>query len=413
MQGVLSLFVAVSVCCMVNIPAAAGGKCDVIAPDKTLSELHGQCDKSDKSRTSDCVAAMNRFCEQATYPTAIKTLGVSRELQPGVIGMSCVRSELDEVVRIDTLQKYHPECNTVSKSQHRDCLSAIHRFCMARFGNSVEYAGMSQEIPSTESLYVACFRSSKKRHVPIGDLTELHGGCKYPASDTSDCFAAASRWCFNAGYAGGITQEVNSAGVTVACYNAEFFGNAFISPGSDAYKKAKSQITGICSLDFELDKGRAVPFPNYLKIETYDNRASSVTLNSDFEITKEVSETSSFTRTTSVTIGAEVTLSLGLPIFSDGEIKLSTSVTNEVSMTKETTRTTSYKTSSAVSVPAGKAIIKQGIVLMANLDVPYTAVAMNGLGVRTIIRGQWKGVSSYDFEIKQKDMVKGGCPCAP
>jgi hypothetical protein len=156
-----------------------------------------------------------------------------------------------------------------------------------------------------------------------------------------------------------------------------------------------------------------VPFPNYLKIETYDNRASSVELNSDFEITKEVSETSSFTRTTSVTIGAEISLSLELPIFSEGGITLSTSVTNEVSMTKETTKTTSYTTTSPVSVPADKAIVEEAIVLMANLDVPYIAMGLNGLGSKAVIRDQWKGVSSYDFEIKQKDMVKGGCPCAP
>ena len=157
---------------------------------------------------------------------------MSREHKPGVIGMSCVRAEYKEVVHIDTLKKFHPECNTVSKSQHRDCLSAIHRFCMDKFSNSVifMYAGMSQEIPSIETLYVACFLSPKKRRVPFGDLTGLHSGCKFPASDTSDCFAAASRWCSNAGYAGGITQEVNGAGVTVACYNAEFSGDISISP---------------------------------------------------------------------------------------------------------------------------------------------------------------------------------------
>ena len=405
MQGVAVLFLAVSVCCMVGI--TAGGKCDVLAPDKTLSDLHDRCDNSDKSRSSDCVAAMNRFCEEATYPTAIKTLGVSREQRPDVIGMSCVRSENNQVVRINTLKEYHPECNTIAKSQHRDCLSAIHRFCMAKFGNS--YAGMSQEIPSTESLYVACFLSPEKRHVPF---RHLNGDCKFPNSDSSDCFEAASIWCQNAGYDGGITQEVSRAGTFIACYNAEFSGDAFISPGSEAYNEAKSKVIRICSLDFELDKGSAVPFPNYLKIETYDNRASSVELNSDFEITKEVSETSSFTSTTSVTIGAEISISLELPIFINGEITLSTSVTSEVSMTKETTKTTAYTTTSPVAVPAGKAIIKQAIVLMANLDIPYTAVGINGLGSKAIVRGQWKGVSSYDFEIKQRDLVNGGCPCA-
>ncbi len=409
MQGVSVLFLAVSVCGLVGV--TAGGKCDVLAPDKTLSELHSPCDTSDHSRGSDCVAAMNRFCEQATYPAAIETLGVSREQKPNVIGMSCVRSKQNQVVRIDTLQKYHPECNTIEKSQHRDCLSAIHRFCMDKFGNS--FAGMSLEIPSTESLKVACFYSPKKTNVPFRDLAALHDGCEFPNSDSSACFAATSRWCYHAGYDGGITQEVNGAGAFIACYNAEFTGDAFISPGSAEYKRAKSTIARICSLDFELDKGSAVPFPNYLKIETYDNRASSVELNSDFGITKEVSETSSFTSTTSLTIGAEISLSLELPIFSEGGITLSTSVTNEVSMTKETTKTTSYTTTSPVSVPAGKAIVKEAIVFMANLDVPYIAVGLNGLGSKAVIRGQWKGVSSYDFEIKQKDMVKGGCPCAP
>jgi hypothetical protein len=233
MQGVLSvLFLAVSVCGLVGV--TAGGKCDVLAPDKTLSDLHSPCDNSDKSRTADCVAAMNRFCEQATYPAAIKTLGVAREQKPNVIDMSCVRSEQNQVVRIDTLQKHHPECNTIAKSQHHDCLSAIHRFCMEKFGNS--FAGMSQEIPSTESLYVACFYSPKKSYVPFRDLAALHDGCEFPNSDTSACFAAASRWCINGGYDGGITQEVNSAAYYVACYNAEFTGDAFISPGSAEYK---------------------------------------------------------------------------------------------------------------------------------------------------------------------------------
>ena len=240
-EGVLVLLLAVSMCCMVSITAATGGQCKVFPPDKTLSELHSRCDNVDKGRTSDCVAAMNRFCEQTTFPTAISTLGVSREQQPNIIGMSCVRSEYNGVVSIDTLQQHHPECNTVAKSQHRDCLSAIHRFCMAKLGNS--YAGISQEIPSIESLYIACFHSTKKLHVPFGDLTALHGECKFPDdSDTSDCFAAASRWCVRACYDGGITQEVNYDGITIACYNAEFAGDAFISPESAAYKNARSEI---------------------------------------------------------------------------------------------------------------------------------------------------------------------------
>lgn len=398
---------------MVSITAVTGGKCNIFPPDKTLSDLHSPCDNVDKSRTSDCVAAMNRFCEQTTFPTAINTLGVSREQQPGIIGMSCVYSEYKGVVSIDDLQKQHPYCNTIAKSQHRDCLSAIHRFCMGKLGTG--YAGMSQEIPSTESLYIACFHSTKKLHVPFGNLTALHSGCKVPDnSDTSECFAATSRWCVKTGYDGGITQEVNHEGVTIACYNAEFVGDAFISPENAAYKNARSEIVQMCGLDFELDKGNVEEkFLNYLKIETYDNRASSMPLNSDFEINKGVSEISSFQISpTSVTIRAEVSLSSKLPIFNNGSITLSTSVTKDVSMTKETRKTTPYNKSSPVKVPAGKAIVKEAIVLMANLDVPYTAVGINSLGAKKIISGQWKGVDAYDFKFEQRDLVEG-CPCAP
>ena len=412
MRGVLVVFLAVNVCCIVGIAVAAADMCDVIGPDMTLYEAHNGCRHNTQSRSSDCVAAMHRFCGKVTYPHAMKTFGVSREHKNNVIGMSCVNSVQMSSVYIRTLQRYHSACNTVSKSQHRDCLAAIHRYCKKKYGSNA--AGISQEIPSSRYLYVACFRSPKKQHVPFNQLNQLHPDCKFPYSDSDHCFAAASRWCHNVNqnYAGGITQEVSRDGITVACYNAEFSGDVYISAGNDDYKKAKSEVTHICSINFELNKGRAKPFPKYLKFETYDNRASSVELNSDFQITKEVTQTSSFTHTTSITIGAEVTVSAELPFFGGGEIKLSTSITNEISMSKEETKTTTYTTTSPVSVPAGKAIIKEAIVMMAKLDVPYTAIGINGLGKKVEIKGVWKSVNSYDFQIKQRDMVEGGCPCA-
>ena len=414
MRGVSVVFLAVliTVCCMVGIAAAAEDVCDVIAPDITLNEVFSRCRLNTQSRSSDCVAAMHRFCGKIIYPTAIKAFGVSREHKKNVIGMSCVRSESMRRVHIRTLQRYHGACNTVTKNQHRDCLAAIHRYCMKSFGGNA--AGISQEIPSSTYLYIACFRSPKKQHVPFSQLNELQPECRFPYSDSDNCFAAASRWCHNVNtnYAGGITQEVNRDGITVACYNAEFSGDVYIYAGNNDYKNAKSEVTRICSISFELNNGHAKPFPKYLKFETYDNRASSVELNSDFQITKEVTQTSSFTHSTSITIGAEVTLSAELPFFGGGEIKLSASVTNEISMTKEETKTTTYTTTSPVSVPAGKAIVKEAIVMMAKLDVPYTAIGVTSLGKKVEIKGVWKSVNSYDFQIKQRDMEEGGCPCA-
>ena len=408
MQGVV-LLLAVSVFCTVGTcVAATEDMCEgkmVSGIDTTLSEQHSGCDSNYKSRSSDCVAAMNRFCEKRTYPTAIKTLGVSREHVNNIIGMSCVRSELKWQVKMNILQQKHDQCNTVSKSQSADCLAAIHRYCMEKLRDD-KAAGISQEIPAHSHLTVACFISPKKQHVSFNVLGSLLSTCKSSNSASDNCFAAASRWCVNAGYDGGITQEVSHDGTTVACYNAEFAGDVYIS------RNGESEITHICSLTFDTKKGHVESYPKYLKYETYDNMASSVELNSDFQITKSVTETSSFTESSSVTFGAEVSVSVGFPVFGEGGITLSTSITNDVSMTKETMKTTEYTTSSPVNVPAGKAVVKEAMVMMAKLDVPYTAIGLTRLGVKTEIHGMWKGVSSYNFEIKQRDMKDRGCPCA-
>ena len=73
---------------------------------------------------------MHRFCGMVTYATAMTTLGVSREVGIDRIDMSCIHSQWSGDVSITTLQRHHSGC-TSGKSQHRDCLSAIHRYCTA------------------------------------------------------------------------------------------------------------------------------------------------------------------------------------------------------------------------------------------------------------------------------------------
>ena len=106
--------------------------------------------------------------------------------------MSCVRSVWTGNVPISTLAEYNGWCNSASKSQHRDCLSAIHKFCKDKLGGR-RYAGTSQEVPSRDALYVGCFESPRKERVCEDVLTAKHGGCKLSTWDTDDCYAAASR----------------------------------------------------------------------------------------------------------------------------------------------------------------------------------------------------------------------------
>ena len=187
---------------------------------------------------------MHRFCGRVTYPTAMTTLGVSRELGNSRITISCIHACWSGNVPISTLQQHHGGC-TASKSQHRDCLAAIHCYCKATLGGT-KYAGASQEVPPNNVLYVKCFETPHKEHVRLDVLAARHSSCTFPNSDPDYCYAAACRWCVSLGYSGGITQEVNTNGMTVACYKAEFSGIIFTSRISDYYL-ADRRIAQICS----------------------------------------------------------------------------------------------------------------------------------------------------------------------
>lgn len=158
-------------------------------------------------------------------------MGISREHANQHIGMSCVQAHWGGDVSISVLQRHHGGC-TLHKSQHRDCLAAIHRYCTSRFGSA--FAGMSQEV-GNGVLGVRCFRSTRKESVSVTILQQRHRWCLYPNSDSDYCFAAASRWCSSFGYSGGITQEVGNSSMTVACYSAQFSNDVFVQRISDFY----------------------------------------------------------------------------------------------------------------------------------------------------------------------------------
>ena len=402
-----TIAIIVSLMCCLLFGASTAGRCGVSAPQVTLSELHPGCSSNSRNRHPDCVAAIHHFCGRVTYPTTMTTLGVSREHINGRIGMSCIRSQWSGNVPISTLQQHHSGC-TASKSQHRDCLAAIHRYCQATLGGT-QYAGTSQEVGS--ALYVKCFQTPRKETVRHDVLSSRHSGCTFPNSDSDNCFSAASRWCVFLGYSGGITQEVNTNGVTVACYNAEFTNDVFISRINDFFL-AERRAARVCSFNFDINHGAILSqTPQFLKTETYDNRASSIPLHSNFQVSKEVTEISSFTHSHSFTIGAEISVSTRLPFFGGSDITLSASATSGVSLTSETRKTSSYSTSSSVEVPAGEGIVKEAIVQKATLSVPWTATITNGLGAAATISGQWRGVSTFNFRVTQED-IDGFSPCA-
>lgn len=392
----------VLVCSMIATTVA--GSCEVSAPQVSLSELHKGCNNDGLSRHPDCVAAMHRFCSQLTFisrPKVSSMLGVSQEHGNGIITMSCVGSNSNDI-KINVLRQYHSGCDRTSKSQHRDCLAAIHRFCKKELKNGAA-AGISQEV-GKDSLLVSCFMSARKESINKDVLKRDHDKCEYPYSDSRQCFSAASRWCRRVGHSGGITQEVEYDIILVACYDAVLTNDIFVHRVLEYYE-AESKITNVCSLDFNVDQGELLSrSPDVLQTEYYDNRLSSVPLESTFVVSKSVTESFSFTFSQSVTISASTTVSANIPFFGGVQTTLSTELTTGISLTKMNTKTVSFNTQSAVTVPPGKMIQKEAIVQRAVLDVPWSGKVVNGLGHVTTITGLWRGVNTFNLHVEQTDM---------
>lgn len=390
---------AALICSMIVPPANAQCDDESSAPETSLSDLHFGCYTDTLSRHPDCVAAMHRYCDSVTFSTDdVDPAGISREHANDVIDLACIDSQWSGTVEVSVLYQLHNGC-TRDKSQHRDCLAAIHRYCQNLLGSS--YAGVSQEV-GEDHFQVHCFEATHKESVDFDVLHTLHEYCVYPDSDSAQCFAAANRFCqqyYSA--SGGITQEVANDQMYVACYDAAYSGNAYTIKNNDYYE-ARSQAIEVCSLDFDIPQGEILETnPEVLLMGTYDNSNSDTTLQAKFVVSESVTETSRFEHSHSITISVSATFSTGLPLVSSGEITLSSSVTSGVSFSEETSVTTTYSHTSEVDVPPYTRLIMEAAITRAELSVPWTARVRNGIGTLTTISGTWYGVTTYDLKITQ------------
>ena len=89
------------------------------------------------------------------------------------------------------------------------------------------------------------------------------------------------------GHSGGIIQEANKEGMTVACHADVFSNWAYVMCSSEFFAVEK-QIDIVCSLNFAIKEGKiANQAP---KMEVYDNSGSSQTLHSSFRVSQQVTE---------------------------------------------------------------------------------------------------------------------------
>jgi hypothetical protein len=192
-----------------NLPA------EVPTPGKNLRAHHSGCNALSKSRSPDCVAAIHRFCADTRKIGA----GVSQEIGTNVFGVACFQPKHYGDVSLSTLKQHHGGCNDLGKSQHPDCMAAIHRYCHKNRGAG---AGISQEVGSGV-FGVACFQPKHYGDVSLSTLQDYHKGCNsLSKSQHPDCVAAIHRYCADKhGASGGISQEVGTGVFGVACFNAK------------------------------------------------------------------------------------------------------------------------------------------------------------------------------------------------
>ena len=407
-SGLIFVFTAIVASCI----ASYGHGCDVSAPEITLSEVHSGCHTNGRSHHPNCLAAMHRFCGRVSYPSAIHTLGISREHINRRIHLSCVKSHWKGLVQIGDLSSVHSGCN-IHKTQHRDCLSASHRFCTNRFGG--DKAGIIQEVRQG-IVELHCFTTTRKETVRHDVLRNLNPGCQFPNSDSDSCFSAASRWCNRYfGYSGGMTLEVNSSLIVVGCYNAEFSGIAFNVRSNDFYN-AINHVDHMCSLNFNVEEGEILhSAKEVLKIQVFDNHRSSVPLRQStllshiplqpsFEYSKQVIERSRFEHSHGLIFSQDFTYNSGIPHVLEGDIVFSSLSMMILYMSKENSRNVLYKGSSVIVSPITKVKIS-AIITNSALDVPWNASVVTGLGTVKNIRGQWKGFSTHNLTILQQEVT--------
>ncbi len=401
--AVLCLVISSSLWVAVSCDLCNGTDSGISAPEVTLSEINPHCDKDHESRNQECVSAMNEYCSRVIFPSPITTLGTSRGAGDQRINLACVESHWTGFVTNGDLMKLDSGCNTRT-SQDRMCFSAIHQYCKARFGE--EFAGIAQGVKDG-SIEVHCFESTRTEDVRHDVMRSFDRGCHYLTSHSANCFAAASMFCseyFNSD--GGITQESDINTITVACYSANYTGDAFIIRNNDFYASL-SEVESVCDLEFDIENGFIVEeSPQDLKTEVFDNRNSTVPLSSSFTVSRTVSESSTFTVATQIGFTLQTTFSFGIPSVLSGMISITTSITTTFTRATTTSQSKTYTQSSSVTVPPGKMIMKQAKITSSMMDVPYTATVRTRLGTTTRIRGTWYGTSTHSFRIIQKDIDK-------
>uniref|UniRef100_A0A1I8GJ05 Aerolysin-like protein n=1 Tax=Macrostomum lignano TaxID=282301 RepID=A0A1I8GJ05_9PLAT len=320
-------------------------RCTKSAPEVALSDLSSLCNTNlDYFDVHGCLGAVVDYCNRVTVPGK-RLIGTITNVANGIVSVAC-REGFDPVAfhagRLWELAlKY---CKGVFGCNQ----GGADNYC--RWTHGSEYTGLFYY--RGDYLVYVCLKQARREWVPVSVLTELDADCiKSDMVRRYGCIKAASKFC------------------------QRFFGHA-----------------------------GGISVPDDLKVETYDNRRSSVELRDSFTISRSVTTASSFSHSHSLSVGTEISVKAGIPFVGESGIKVSSSYTAQFSLTKTNSRTTQYSQTSEVVVPPGHAIRKKASITHSKMDVPWRAEAVNGLGKAVTLTGTWTGVDVSDVRVTQEDL---------
>ena len=160
----------------------------------------------------------------------------------------------------------------------------------------------------------------------------------------------------------------------------------------------------LIDLDYpNLDTAQVQSAPMSIKTIRYDNSNGSIQQQFTFSGEMEVTNTSTWSLTTSVTLGLSYEVSAGIPLFvsktKSVSLEMSVSGTYESSTTTRTTESFSFP----LNVLAGRIIRATATLYEANISTEYTATMAftldTGKEIKFVVEGMYSGIDSDRVEV--------------
>eukprot|EP01084_Bolivina_argentea_P112061 199880_1 len=194
--------------------------------------------------------------------------------------------------------------------------------------------------------------------------------------------------------------NLQSNEVIVSNSDGRFRTYSNIGSSDDKYWKFNLENAEIIAVDFDLDNGVISSDVPFVAGGGVCNNADGGTSEQEviIEVSKTMTETSSFTRTSGFAISFGLKFETGIPFVAKGEISTEISASHEISFGEEYSIERSFKATLVVTCGPGEIIEQECVVFEATLDIPYTITLLTDKSRKTFESfGVWKGTSSYEF----------------